>query len=229
MSVELFCSTVYTDDGFNGSLMFQQLTEFFCICVKKITFEFVSKWCGPDWERAPRCPRNLKSLPCVLRLDKVSFRRTSVETVNSLWDDNGWKKAVRYPFFFGPESATEKIPSFHWNCKPTKKIVKILFYFWLQYFFTINVKISLKRVKEEEVMIKPPSSVLRHTKHDQSIVEPIRNINKAMCTVVIVDGDARQALTIRNDVCRNFKATNYKVGVEVDSPHRWTLHNYLPI
>lgn len=105
-------------EGFKGSLMFQQLMESFCISAKKITLVLKSKQCVPACERNPRWPRNLKSCPWERRDAYCSFLRISVETVNSPFDAKGWKNAVRYPFGFVPERATEKIPSFQWNCNP---------------------------------------------------------------------------------------------------------------
>lgn len=53
--------------------------------------------------------------------ESSSFLKISVETVNSPREDKGWKKAVRKPLGFVVERATEKIPSVHWNCKPSIK------------------------------------------------------------------------------------------------------------
>lgn len=67
-------------------------------------------------------------------------------------------------------------------------------------------------------MIEPPAPVPCRTKHNQSIVEPVRQVSEAVCTLVIVDCNARQAFAMGHDALWDLVAADYAISFEVDDP-----------
>lgn len=200
-------------EGFRGFLMFQQEIEFFCMFAKK-TIGFPSRWptaCDPDCEFVPRWPKNLKSPLWVLLVAIASFLKIWVSTVNSPVPASAWKKAVLNPLGFTSESATEKIPSFHWNCKPETIVILKVSTFVIIKILAIHVEIAFERVEEEIVVVEPPSFVFSNTVHNQRVVEPVGQISEAVPAVVIVDSDTRQPFPICDNRDRNFETAQNNV------------------
>jgi hypothetical protein len=54
-------------------------------------------------------------------------------------------------------------------------------------FITINIEIAFKGVKMKGIGIKPPGFVFSSTEDNQGIVEPIRQVGKAIETIVVVN------------------------------------------
>lgn len=182
----------------------------------KKTMELPSNWntaCEPACEFVPRWPKNLKSSLCVLRLASASFLKTWVETVNSPVPASAWKNAVLNPFGFTFESATEKIPSCHWNCKPGENKVLKAFTDVRLGLITIHVEIPFERIEVEIIVVEPPCPVFPGAVNNQRIIEPVGEISEAVVAVIIVDRYTRQSLSIRNNSDWNFKSTQDNIRV----------------